>query len=443
MPLTIKQSRVGLKSGTLRQPVRRPDGGRPRSAFAPPPDNSTILLTQRLPGVIERAFHGREHGVTRSNEQDPRPRLTACPFCGLLQHDAVLEDGESARCARCCSTIRTRKPLSIDRTLALCVSGLLLFLPANLYPILRFTAVGRGNDNRLLTGVVELFEGGATIVGLLVLLASVLAPLARFACGVAVLLPIRLGHPERCSRMLRRGFDGLARWAMLDVYLLAVVVAYAKLSNFGDSSLDAGWYPLLGLIVVSILVSLSYDPDAVREAVDGPSEPVDPGPTRQSLRITEPLLVAAAILFIPSYTLPVLNIVEYGVVHEDTVYAAVLELTSGGQYLLGGLMFCASIIVPTLKLLVLTLLVVSIRAGWVRLMPDRLALYRVVEAIGRWSFVDLFVVSILVALAELGVFATASPGPGLVFFAGVVVCTMLAAMSLDPRLIWEPEGARR
>jgi paraquat-inducible protein A len=361
-----------------------------------------------------------------------------CPFCGLVQIGADLREGERARCARCRSTIRFRKPSSIDRTLALSICGLLLFVPAMASPILTFTAVGRWNDNRLMTGVLGLFENEAYLVAALVLGASILAPLARFCCAVAVLLPIRLGLPRFSRPELHRVLDGLDRWAMLDIYLLAIVVAYAKLSNFGSSTLNAGWYPLLGLIVISILVSISYDPEAVSQATSPAAEPSSKPVSRGSLRVTESLLLTAAILFVPSYTLPVLRLVEYGKIHEDTVYGAVCELTSGGQYALGLMMFCASILIPTIKLLTMTFLVASVRLGWTFLKSDRLMLYRIVETIGRWSFVDLFVVSILVALAELGVFATAVPGPGVVFFASVVVLTILAAMSFDPRLIWNP-----
>lgn len=370
------------------------------------------------------------------------PRSSArvgCHFCGLVQRDAALREGEVALCARCGSTLRHHRRNSIDRTLALSICGLILFVPANTYAILTFTAVGRSNSNQLTTGVLGLFENSAHTVGTLVLVASFLAPLLRFVLATAVLLPIRLGRPSLSAPRLQRIHDSLGTWAMLDVYLLAIVVAYAKLSNFGDSSLERGWYPLLGLILVSILVSFSYDPEAVRRArseAPGPEpHPIRPG----RLQTTEALLVGAALLLPFAYTLPVLRLVEYGDVHRDTVYGAVLEFTAGGQYALAVMMFCASLLIPALKLLLMGFLVLSVRLRWTSLRRDRLVLYKIIETIGRWSFVDLFVVSILIALAELGVFASAMPGPGLVFFAGVVVLTMLAAMSFDPRLIWHPE----
>ncbi len=365
-----------------------------------------------------------------------RTQLIACHLCGLDQTVAVLKEGERARCARCCATIRERKVNSIDRTLALALCGLALFVPANIYPIMSFEVVGRSNDNRLISGVIGLFQDDAHIVATMVFATSVLAPLLIFLCTIAVLVPIRMGRPQFSSAALRRLLDRLGRWAMLDIYLLAIAVAYAKLSNFGEVELQGGWGPLLGTIVVSILVSFSYDPGAVREAIDrGAITRTDAHP-RKNFAVTVALLATAAILFIPAYTWTVLSIVEYGQVHHDTVYGSILELTSGGQYLLGALVFCASIFIPAFKVVALTLLVISVRMRSKIWRSERLMLYRIIEAIGRWAFVDLFVVSILIALGELGVFATVTPGPGLIFFAGVVISTMLAAIYFDPRLIW-------
>ena len=373
-----------------------------------------------------------------------------CATCGLRHVSRDLHEGERGRCAQCDSIIYDRKRGGIDHTLAFCIAGLLLFLPACVFPIMTFTVVGRWNDSYLPTGFLTLFEQRAYLIGTLVMVASVVAPVARFSLGIALLLPIKLGYPRASSPRLQKIFDGMTRWTMLDVYLLAVVVAYAKLGNFGESSVDPGMYLLLALIVLNLLVTHTYDSQTVTQirhascAIDPLSgAPRDAAPSfhHKSFAATQAFLVAAIILFIPSYVLPVLRIVEYGDLHEATVYGAVLELTDGGQYLLGGLIFTASILVPILKIATLSLLVISIRRKWTILKRERMILFKIVEPIGRWSFVDLFVVSLLVGLAELGVFATASPGPGLAFFGTVVVLTMLAAWRLDPKLIWNPDGS--
>jgi paraquat-inducible protein A len=121
----------------------------------------------------------------------------------------------------------------------------------------------------------------------------------------------------------------------------------------------------------------------------------------------------------------------------DTILSGVQGMFAVGWWVVGSLIFFASITVPLLKLLALTFLLVSVqlRSRWNP--RQRTVLYRMVEYIGRWSMLDMFVVSLTVALIQLGVLANAQPGPGATWFAGVVVITMLAAMSFDPRLIWD------
>ena len=115
-------------------------------------------------------------------------------------------------------------------------------------------------------------------------------------------------------------------------------------------------------------------------------------------------------------------------------------LIDGGMWPLALIVFIASIFVPMLKILILILLLVSVRWRWAWRPLDRTRLYRILELVGRWSMVDIYVVTILVALVQLGNLANVVAQPGAIFFAAVVVLTMLAAMSFDPRLIWDIQG---
>jgi len=121
--------------------------------------------------------------------------------------------------------------------------------------------------------------------------------------------------------------------------------------------------------------------------------------------------------------------------------SGVIYLWTSGSWHLALVVFIASILVPSAKLLALTLLVVSVqrRSTWEPM--QRTKLYRVVEFVGRWSMLDIFVVAILVALVHFQSLATMEAGFGAVAFGAVVVLTMLAAMEFDPRLIWDPKRA--
>lgn len=165
-----------------------------------------------------------------------------------------------------------------------------------------------------------------------------------------------------------------------------------------------------------------------------------------SLARTWALTLTAYILYVPANLLPIMTVTISGRGEPDTIISGVKELLLGGMWPLALLVFFASITVPVLKLLVLTYLLLSVqfRSHW---RPrERTVLYRLTETIGRWSMIDVFVITILVAVVELGALATIEAGPGAVAFGGVVVVTMFAAMSFDPRLIWDsmaPQPAPR
>jgi len=139
----------------------------------------------------------------------------------------------------------------------------------------------------------------------------------------------------------------------------------------------------------------------------------------------------------------VMMVTSFGKVASDTIFSGVVYFLTHGMWPLALIVFVASIFVPVLKLASLTFLLISVqrRSSWRPV--ERTRLYRITEAIGRWSMVDIFAITILVALVRLGNLATIDAGPGAVFFGAVVVITMLAAESFDPRLIWDRSEARK
>jgi paraquat-inducible protein A len=148
-------------------------------------------------------------------------------------------------------------------------------------------------------------------------------------------------------------------------------------------------------------------------------------------------VIAASILYLPANIYPVMEVTGPGGSEADTILSGVQAMFAVGWYAVGALIFFASITVPLLKLASLIGLLISVqrRSHW---RPrDRTVLYRVVEIVGRWSMLDMFVVSLMVALLQLGAVATVEPRIGATFFAAVVVLTMFAAQTFDPRLIWD------
>ena len=156
-----------------------------------------------------------------------------------------------------------------------------------------------------------------------------------------------------------------------------------------------------------------------------------------SLARTWALLIAAYILYIPANVYPIMTVISFGAGDPDTILSGVQSLWESGLWPLAVLVFFASITVPLIKLFGLTFLLVSVQRKWQWRPRARTAIYRVTEAVGRWSMIDIFMISILVALVRLEAIATIEPGPAATSFAAVVILTMFAAMSFDPRLIWD------
>ncbi len=156
-----------------------------------------------------------------------------------------------------------------------------------------------------------------------------------------------------------------------------------------------------------------------------------------SLNKTWALLIAAIILYIPANTLPIMTVILWGNGQPDTILSGVIHLMDAGMWPLALLIFIASIFIPILKLLILIGLMISVQLKSRWKPRDRTILYRITEFIGRWSMVDVFVIGILVTLVQFGNTAMVTPGLGALSFASVVILTMFAAHTFDPRLIWD------
>jgi len=157
---------------------------------------------------------------------------------------------------------------------------------------------------------------------------------------------------------------------------------------------------------------------------------------RGSLHATAAFAAAALILYVPANVYPIMRMHFYGAYSESTVWDGVVSLAQHNQWFVAAVVFLASIAIPLVKLSVLLYLVLTTKLGAGRRLRDRTRIFRFVDVVGPWAMLDVFLLAVLVALVKLGIIATILPGPGLVAFAFVVVFTMLASASFDPKLIW-------
>lgn len=403
-------------------------------------------------------------------------RLTACPECGLLQRNPTLPPHGYAECVRCGAVLHRDRPDSLNRTLALTVAGLVLFAIANSFPFLAFEMRGQSTQTTLLTGVGELYRGGNWFIATAVLFTSVLAPGLELALLLLVLIPLVLQRMPAWLPRLFRWVRTLAPWGMMDVFMLGILVSVVKLSEMATIVPGASLFAFVFLILVLAAAQAALDPDLVWSRVALPGQVTRPltggephlscavcgltlprtavwhdGHQRccprcgmalhrrkpQSIERTWALLLTAAVFYIPANLLPIMTSTSLGVSQSDTIFSGVVFLLTNGMWPLALIVFVASVVVPLLKLLILLVLLISVqrRSSWNP--RERTRLYRIIETIGRWSMVDVYVLTILVALVRLGKVASVQPEPGAIFFCAVVVMTMLATMSFDPRLIWD------
>jgi paraquat-inducible protein A len=269
---------------------------------------------------------------------------------------------------------------------------------------------------------------------------------------------------------------------MVEVYLLGFFVAYSKLIDLARVHVELAGYALAALMLVMALIDEVLDPTRLWEQMAPPASAAPPpeiaqggasqssalgligclccgllcegapgapcprcgsrlhARKRQSFWRSLALVLAAVLLYIPANLLPIMTVDYYGQGIPNTILSGVEELAASGMWPLAILVFFASITVPVLKLLGLGVLLASTRGGATRRLLDRARLYRLIDAIGRWSMIDVFMLSILVGVVQLGLLATVTPGAGAVAFAGVVILTMLASQSFDPRLMWDAAG---
>ena len=149
------------------------------------------------------------------------------------------------------------------------------------------------------------------------------------------------------------------------------------------------------------------------------------------------LLLSAALLYLPANLLPIMTVRTLGNGTPDTIMSGVVTLARHGMYPIAAVVFVASILVPTFKLIGIAMLLISVQRHHAMSPRQRLLVFRFIEWIGRWSMLDIFVIAILVAIVNFGSLASVEAGTGAVAFASVVVLTMLAAITFDPRLIWD------
>ncbi|WP_434675380.1 paraquat-inducible protein A [Pseudomonas sp. R4-84] len=199
----------------------------------------------------------------------PLDDLVACHECDLLMRKPQLANGEKAECPRCGYELYAHRHNVIDRSLALVVAALLLYVPANFLPIMQLNLLGQSAQDTVWSGVVGLFGTGMQGVSVVVFLCSMGIPLLKLLCQLAVLLTIRWNIGRSYGLLWYRIYHHLRDWGMLEVYLMGVLVAIVKLADMAAITVGLGLVCFISLLLVQVWLEVVMSPHQIWHALSG------------------------------------------------------------------------------------------------------------------------------------------------------------------------------
>jgi paraquat-inducible protein A len=416
-----------------------------------------------------------------------RERLIACHECDLLQREVPLPRDGVLRCQRCNAELYRSDTHSVDRALAYALASVVLFIVANAFPIVGLSVNGDLVQTTLYGSVRVLYRDGMWPLAGLVFVTTILMPALQTAGMTYLLVPLRLQRIPWRADLVFRILRLAQPWGMTEVLILGLLVALVKLAHIASVVPGVALWSFGALMLLLAAASAAFDPREMWERIGGAGRASPgasgattlPGVTAAdcdllvchsgellskaapqahgvccprcgaqlhlrkpaSIARTWAFLIAAVILYIPANMLPVMHTSSLFGAQKDTILSGVVYLWTLGSWPLAVLVFVASIAVPMLKIIALVFLAVSVQFHSTWQPEQRTRIYRLVELVelvGRWSMLDIYVITMLVALVQFNALATISAGPAAVAFGAVVVLTMFAALSFDPRLIWDP-----
>ena len=378
--------------------------------------------------------------------------------------------GQKAECARCRKVLAGSATGRIGAPLALASAALFLLVPATIAPLMLVTTYGADREAWLPSSAAAMWNDGFASLGILIATFSIALPFVFLGLLIWVLGSLHFDSGARVGSAFR-WTKHLRPWVMSEVFLVGSFVSYSRIKAVSTVTVEVGGWSLVaaGLMLLVALTQLDERTvwEMLRPQRRDPSRTPQRGQTIAciicdlivgvendgkrcprcgakiharkpgSIQRTLAFVIAGYLLYIPANTLPVLTTVQFGRQEHNTILSGVLELIHNDLWPLAVIVFTASIVLPLIKLFGLTWMLVATRVKSSRLLVSRTRLYRTIDAIGRWSNIDIFSVAVLVAVLQFGSLTAVHAGAGLVAFAAVVIITMLATMVFDSRLMWD------
>lgn len=404
---------------------------------------------------------------------DYTPELTLCPHCDLVQQVPQLEPGEESSCIRCGHHLDARHPEPIVRPVLYAGSALFMLLLANLFPFVSMFAAGNSNEMNFFDTSSVLFTEHHQWLAILIWLFIQAVPAA---CMFAILyLKLGMVYALPARTWVARVLYMLKPWSMVDIFLMGLIISFVKLVADADISLGPSFWAFCLFCLLHLRAFQVIDRRELWSKIapcPAPEVRARAGRTglaqqlklckvctamvpvaqthcsrchsrvrlrqRSSIQNTIALLIAATLLYVPANLLPIMRTVSFGETIDSTIISGLILMWQDGAYPVALIILVASVIVPVAKILVMFWLCYLTTIPLHRRQRYSTQIYRLVDWVGRWSMVDVLVVAIMAALVRFDLLMSVYPGVGALVFAAVVILTMLAALSFDPRLLWDP-----
>lgn len=399
--------------------------------------------------------------------------IKLCPHCDLVVSLPNLQVGQRATCPRCHSLLGIRyytDPFIVPAVYA--ISALIMLALALAFPFITINIAGRFNQIFIPTIPHALFAEKFALLSWLFIGFVQFVPI--FSMLSVILLCLDLKLPLDLNRWLARLLFIMKPWCMAEIFLVGVLVSFVKLMSYGEIGLGISFIPYCLFCFLQIKTYQYIDIDTLWQRIAKKPQldylpHLGQGGMQQGLRLchcchailpvnqnicprcqvkgyirkpnsiqwTLALLITSAMLYIPANILPIMLTTALGKVIDSTIFSGVLLIWQEGSYPIAIIIFTASIMIPVVKMLAILWLCYTVNKDNSRNKQRLLIIYEVVEFVGRWSMIDIFVIAVLTALVSMGRFMMVSPAPGAIFFSSVVILTMISANMFDPRLIWD------
>lgn len=398
-----------------------------------------------------------------------------CPHCDLTCKLPRLQPGTKACCPRCHTTLKQAWSDPHLRPQLYALSALVMLVLANLFPFIGMNVSGLSNQITLWQIPSAMFTDNYRSLATFFLV--FVEGIPALALLIILVLVTQRRQPSQAMRPLAKLFFLMREWGMAEIFMVGILVSFVKLMAYGTINLGLSFWPWCLFCILQLKAfqatdrrdiwrwidqepELSCVPQAgisgLRQnlrscsccaaivSADKPTCPrcytVGYARKRQSLQWTLALLLTSLILYLPANMMPIMVTEVLGSPTNSTIMAGVVLLWSEGSYPIALVIFIASVMVPSLKMVAIVWLTWNASGRGKRDNQRMHLLYEVVEFVGRWSMIDVFVIAILAALVRIGGLMNVYPAEGAILFALVVILTMLSSKAFDPRLLWDREN---